>query len=76
MKSLINGFRKWRSRGNKEKAFEVRFADDALLCFENKTDVLKVMEVLPERLTKFGLELHLEKIKSVNFTSPQENGCN
>ncbi len=53
------------------KAFEVRFADDALLCFENKTDALRVMEVLPKRLAKFGLELHLEKAKLVNFTRPQ-----
>lgn len=31
------------------KAFEVRFADDVMLCFENKADALRVMEVLPKR---------------------------
>ena len=53
------------------KAFEVRFADDALLCFENKADALRLMKVLPKRLEKFGLELHPEKTKLVNFTRPQ-----
>ncbi len=31
------------------------------------------MEVLPKRLAKFGLELHPEKTKLVNFTRPQGN---
>ena len=56
------------------KAFEVRFADDVMLCFENKADALRVMEVLPKRLAKYGLELHPEKTKLVNFTRPQGNG--
>ena len=55
------------------KAFEVRFADDVMLCFENKADALRVMEVLPKRLAKYGLELHPEKTKLVNFIKPQGN---
>jgi len=55
------------------KTFEVRFADDVMLCFENKADALRVMEVLPKRLAKFGLKLHPEKTKLVNFERPQGN---
>ena len=52
------------------KAFEVRFADDVMLCLENTADALRVMEVLPKRLAKFRLELHPEKTKLVNFNKP------
>ena len=55
------------------KAFEVRFADDVLLCFEDKADALRVMDVLPKRLAKYGLELHPEKTKLVNFIKPRDN---
>ena len=55
------------------KAFEVRFADDVMLCFENKADAVRVLEVLPKRLAKYGLELHPEKTKLVNFVKPQGN---
>jgi len=56
------------------KAFEVRFADDVMLCFESKADALRVMEVLPKRLAKFGLELHPEKTKLIDFNSHRGNG--
>jgi len=56
------------------KAFEVRFADDVLLCFESKADALRVMRVLSRRLARYGLELHPEKTKLVDFTRPRGNG--
>ena len=56
------------------KAFEVRFADDILLCFQSKEDALRVMGVLWKRLAKYGLELHPEKTKLVEFTRPRRNG--
>ena len=55
------------------KAFEVRFADDMMLCFESKADALRVLEVLPKRLARFGLELHPEKTKLLNFVRPRGN---
>lgn len=55
----------------KEKAFEIRFADDALLCFKNKEDALRVMKVLPKRLEKYGLQMHPEKTKLLCFTRPK-----
>jgi group II intron reverse transcriptase/maturase len=43
----------------------IRFADDFLLCFENKSDADRVLEVLPKRLGKYGLELHPDKTKLI-----------
>lgn len=57
----------------KGQAFEIRFADDTLLCFENKEDALKVLDVLPKRLEKYGLELNAEKTKLVHFKRPSND---
>jgi len=48
-------------------AHEIRFADDAVLCFQYKEDAEKVMEVLPKRFAKYGLTLHPEKTRLVEF---------
>ncbi len=44
--------------GLKGVAYEIRFADDAVLCFQYREDAEKVMEVLPKRFAKYGLTLH------------------
>lgn len=49
------------------KAFLIRFADDFVICFSSKGDAQKVMEVLPKRLQKYGLEIHPEKTRLVEF---------
>jgi RNA-directed DNA polymerase len=49
----------------------VRFADDAVLCFANKEDAEQVLEKLVERMTEYGLELHPEKTKLVDFRPPR-----
>jgi len=51
----------------KGEAYEIRFADDAILCFQHKEDADKVLEVLPKRLEKFGLTLHPEKTRLIEF---------
>ena len=56
----------------KGKAFEVRYADDALLCFERKEDAVRVMKVLTKRLAKYGLEVHGGKTRLVNFKKPPQ----
>ena len=58
---------KARLRG---RAFLVRFADDATLAFECEDDARRVLEVLPKRLARFGLTLHPEKTRLVDFRSP------
>jgi group II intron reverse transcriptase/maturase len=51
----------------KGQAYEIRYADDAILCFQYREDALKVLEVLPKRFAKFGLTLHPEKTRLVEF---------
>jgi RNA-directed DNA polymerase len=51
---------KQQSDALKGDNFFIRFADDFLLGFTNKEDALRVMQVLPKRLGKYGLTLHLE----------------
>jgi RNA-directed DNA polymerase len=49
------------------KVFEIRYADDAVLCFQHREDAEKVLRVLPKRFAKFGLALHPEKTRLVAF---------
>jgi hypothetical protein len=48
-------------------AHEIRFADDAVLCFQYKEDAERVMEVLPKRFAKHGLTIHPEKTRLLEF---------
>jgi RNA-directed DNA polymerase len=49
------------------EAHEIRFADDAVLCFQYREDAEKVMSVLPKRFAKYGLTLHPEKTRLLEF---------
>lgn len=60
-----------RMRG---RAFMVRYADDAVLCFELEDDARRVFDVLGKRLERFGLTLHPEKTRLVRFTRPTGKG--
>jgi len=51
----------------KGRAFAIRYADDAVLCFQYREDAQRVLEVLPKRFAKFGLKLHPEKTRLVEF---------
>lgn len=52
------------------KASLVRYADDAVLFFEREQDAHKVMAVLSKRFGKYGLTLHPEKTRLVEFRRP------
>jgi group II intron reverse transcriptase/maturase len=54
------------------RAFEVRFADDAVLAFSNEADARKVLEVLPKRFARYGLTLHPTKTRLVRFRPHRE----
>ncbi len=54
------------------RAFEVRYADDAVLVFEREDDARRVLEVLAKRLAKYGLRLHPDKTRLVDFRSPSQ----
>ena len=51
-----------------------RYADDAVLVFANETDACRVFEVLPKRFGKYGLTLHLEKTRFIEFRWPNRWG--
>jgi group II intron reverse transcriptase/maturase len=51
----------------KGHAYEIRYADDAVLCFQYREDAQKVIEVLPKRFAKYGLTLHPQKTRLVEF---------
>lgn len=54
----------------KGRCFLVRYADDAVIVFEQESDARRVMEVLPKRMEKYGLRLHPEKTRLVPFSRP------
>ena len=56
-----------RMRG---RAFMIRYAEDAVLCFEREDDARRVLTVLPKRLDRFGLTLHPDKARLVRFRRP------
>lgn len=56
------------------RAFEVRFADDAALAFEYEEDARRVLAVLAKRFAKYGLRLHPDKTRLVDFRSPKRSG--
>jgi RNA-directed DNA polymerase len=45
----------------------VRYADDAVLGFEHRNEAEAFLEQLQERMRKFGLELHSEKTRLIEF---------
>ena len=45
----------------------VRYADDIILGFQYQTDADRFLENLQERLGKFGLELHPDKTRRIEF---------
>ena len=45
----------------------IRFADDAVLVMRNEKDVTRLMEVLPKRFNRYGLQLHPEKTRVKEF---------
>lgn len=54
----------------KGKAFKVCYADDAALFFQYREDAQKVLEVLSKRFEKFGLRLHPQKTRLLQFGQP------
>jgi len=49
------------------EAYVVRYIDDFVLCFQYRSDALRVQKALCQRLGKFGLTLELAKTKLVEF---------
>ena len=56
----------------KGKAGMVRYADDAVIMCELKEDAERIFKVLGRRFEKYGLKLHPEKTKLLDFTKPRD----
>ena len=57
----------WRRRHASGRVVIVRYADDFVMGFENERDAETMLSALMERLTKFGLTLHEEKTRLIEF---------
>ncbi len=57
----------WRKKIAKGDVIVVRYADDAVLGFQHREDAERFLEQLQERVGKFGLELHPEKTRLIEF---------
>jgi len=57
----------WRKKQACGDVIIVRYADDAVLGFEHGVEAERFLEQLRERLQKFGLELHPEKTRLIEF---------
>jgi group II intron reverse transcriptase/maturase len=57
----------WRSRHARGNVITVRFADDFVVGFEYEDDARRFLDELRGRLAKFGLELHPDKTRLIEF---------
>ena len=59
--------RQWRKRHARGDIVIVRYADDFVVGFQDANDARRFRLELAERLRKFGLELHPEKTRMIQF---------
>jgi group II intron reverse transcriptase/maturase len=57
----------WRRREARGDVIIVRYADDAVLGFQFRDEAERLLQELKERTAKFGLELHPEKTRLIEF---------
>jgi group II intron reverse transcriptase/maturase len=57
----------WRTRHGKGEVTIVRYADDVVIGFREESDARKCLAALGERFAKFGLALHPEKTRLIEF---------
>ena len=55
----------------KGEAFVIRYADDFVIGVAREDDAQRIMDVLPKRMSKYGLTVHPEKTRLVRFEPPQ-----
>lgn len=57
----------WRNKQAKGDVLIVRFADDFVAGFQHREEAERLLEELRERLTRFGLKLHPDKTRLIQF---------
>jgi len=57
----------WRKKRARGKVILVRYADDFVMGFEHREDAEQMQKELGERLAKFGLQLHPDKTRLIEF---------
>ncbi len=57
----------WRRRETRGKMILVRYADDLIVGFEHEADARRFLDAMRGRLESFGLELHGEKTRLLEF---------
>ena len=60
----MNGSRWTFARGCTGRAFLIRYADDFVIGVSREDDARRVLEVLPKRMSKYGLTVHPEKTRA------------
>jgi RNA-directed DNA polymerase len=57
----------WRKKWAQGEVVVIRYADDTVLGFQHQAEADRFLENLRKRLEKFGLELHPEKTRRIEF---------
>jgi RNA-directed DNA polymerase len=57
----------WRKKWAQGEVVVIRYADDVISGFQHQADADRFLENLQERLGKFGLELHPDKTRRIEF---------
>lgn len=57
----------WRKQPGRGKVIVVRYADDSVMGFEGEQTAQRFLEDLRERFAKFGLVLHPDKTRLIQF---------
>jgi hypothetical protein len=57
----------WRKKYAQGDVIVIRFADDTVLGFQHQAEADRFLQDLGERLGKFGLELHPDKTRRIEF---------
>jgi RNA-directed DNA polymerase len=57
----------WRRKVAKGDVIIVRYADDLVMGFQQRADAVRFLEEFKERLAKFGLKLHPDKTRLIEF---------
>jgi Reverse transcriptase (RNA-dependent DNA polymerase) len=57
----------WRKKVAKGDVIVVRYADDLVVGFQHRTEAERFLKEFRERLAKFGLELHSDKTRLIEF---------